>query len=54
MNLRDKKNLNKSGNSPLRSFKYLRMLNSASKCLKITLKVIKVSKPEKNSPKKSS
>jgi hypothetical protein len=28
------------------------MLNSASKCFKITLKVIKFSKPEKNFPKK--
>jgi hypothetical protein len=34
------------------SFKHLRMINSASKCLKITLKVIKFSKPEKKFPKK--
>jgi hypothetical protein len=36
---------------PLMSFKHLKMLNSASKCLKITLKVIKFSKPEKKFPK---
>jgi hypothetical protein len=30
------------------SFKHLKMLNFASKCLKITLIVIKFSKPEKN------
>jgi hypothetical protein len=33
-------------------FKHLKMLNSASKCLIITLKVIKFSKPEKQFPKK--
>jgi hypothetical protein len=33
------------------SFMHLRMINSASKCLKITLKVIKFSKPEKKFPK---
>jgi hypothetical protein len=36
------------------SFKHLRMINSASKCPKITLEGIKFSKPEKNFPKKSS
>jgi hypothetical protein len=42
------------GGGGLMSFKHLRMLNSASKCLKIkiTLKVIKFSKPEKKIPKK--
>jgi hypothetical protein len=47
-----KKKFFRSGNGPLMSFKHLRMINSASKskCLKITLKVIKFSKPEKNSP----
>jgi hypothetical protein len=49
MNLRGIKNLKISGNNTLMSFKHLRMLNSASKCLKITLRlrVIKFSKPEK-------
>jgi hypothetical protein len=36
----------------LMSFKHPRMINSASKCLKITLKFIKFSKPENNFPKK--
>jgi hypothetical protein len=41
--------------NPLMSFKHLRMLNSASKCFKITLKVIKIFKTRKNiSPKNSS
>jgi hypothetical protein len=35
------------------SFKHLRMLNSASKCLKITHKIIKFSKPENWFPKKT-
>jgi hypothetical protein len=34
------------------SFKHHKMLNSPSKCLKITLKVIKLSKPETRIPKK--
>jgi hypothetical protein len=39
--------------TPLMSFKHLIMLNSASKCLKISLvKVIKFSKPDKIFPKK--
>jgi hypothetical protein len=38
--------------TPLMSFKHLKMLNSASKCPKITLKVIKFSKPEEKNPKK--
>jgi hypothetical protein len=38
--------------TPLMSFKHPKMLNSASICLKITLKVIKFSKPEKQFPKK--
>jgi hypothetical protein len=39
--------------TPLMSFKHLKMLNSVSKCLKITLKFIKFSKPEKKKiPKK--
>jgi hypothetical protein len=33
------------------SFMHLKMVNSASKCLKITLEVIKFSKSEKNTPK---
>jgi hypothetical protein len=33
------------------SFRHLKMFNSASKCPKITLKVIKFSKPEKKFPK---
>jgi hypothetical protein len=37
--------------TPLMRFKHLKMLNSASKCRKITLKVIKFSKPETNSKK---
>jgi peroxiredoxin len=48
-NERDKKKIKKiGGNSSLMSFKHLRMINSASKCLQITLKVIKFSKPETN------
>jgi hypothetical protein len=43
-----------SGNNPLMSFKHLRMLNSASKCHKITLKAIELSKPERTFSKKSS
>jgi hypothetical protein len=46
-----------SGNNPLMSFtfKHVKMLNSASKCLKITLtgKVIKFSKPEEKNSKKT-
>jgi hypothetical protein len=38
--------------TPLMSLKHLIMHNSASKCLKITLKVIKFSKPEQKIPKK--
>jgi hypothetical protein len=41
-------------NTPLMSFKHLRMLNSASKCYKITLKVIKICKTRKNISQKSS
>jgi hypothetical protein len=60
INLRGKKNFKKnlkkkeSGNSLLMRFMHLRMINSASKCLKITLKVIKFSKPEIKLKKKSS
>jgi hypothetical protein len=43
----------KSGNNRLMSFKHLKLLNSASKCLKITLKVIKFSKPEEKKSKKT-
>jgi hypothetical protein len=35
------------------SFKHLKMLNSASKCLKITLKFIKFPKPEENNSQKT-
>jgi hypothetical protein len=38
--------------TPLMSFMHLKMLNYASKCLKITLKIIKFSKPEQRFPKK--
>jgi hypothetical protein len=39
--------------TPLMSFRHLKMLNSASKCLKITFKVIKFSKPEEKNSKKT-
>jgi hypothetical protein len=35
------------------NFKHLRMLNYSSKCLKITLKVNKFSKPENKFPQKT-
>jgi hypothetical protein len=35
------------------SLKHLKMLNSASKCLNITLKVIKFSKPEEKHSQKT-
>jgi 5-bromo-4-chloroindolyl phosphate hydrolysis protein len=38
----------------LNKIRQLKMLNSASECLKITLKVIKFSKPEKKFPNKLS
>jgi hypothetical protein len=39
----------KSGNSPVMSFKHLRMINYASKCLKIThLKLLKFQNQKKN------
>jgi hypothetical protein len=41
-----KKNKKQVEITPLMSFKHLKMFNSASKCLKITLRVIKFSKPE--------
>jgi hypothetical protein len=39
-------------NSPLMSLKHIRMINSASKCLTITLKLNKFSKPENKFKKK--
>jgi hypothetical protein len=46
--------LQKSAGNVSFSFKHLKILNSASKCLKIPLKVIKFSKPENVFPKNSS
>jgi hypothetical protein len=43
-----------SENTSLMSFKHLGMINSAPKCLKVTLKVIKFSKPEEKKKKNSS
>jgi hypothetical protein len=57
INLREDKKIKKiclSGNNPLMSFRHLRMLNSASKCLKITLKVIfNFQNQKQNFPKNS-